>query len=390
LGWRGAGQWRAAGGNVSADFETELNRFTLPSNDAGAPRPEGWRAHALANISQTWRAPGAWLTPRLALNLANYHTDVPMSDGRSAAARAIPTFSIDSGLVFERRTRWFGSAVLQTLEPQLLYVNTPFRDQAALPLFDTAPKDFNMVSVFSDNAFSGIDRVSDAHQVTAGVNSRWLDPVSGAETLRVGLAQRYLLRDQQITPDGAPLTRRLSDLLLDVSAHVSSRWAVDTELDYSPEIKRITGSVLSVRYSPGPFRTLAASYRLVRGSSEQLDVGWQWPVYRGAEGAAAQRGGNCRGTLYAVGRVNYSMMDSRITDSLAGFEYDAGCWIGRVVAERVSTGQTEATTRLLLQLELVGLSRLGTNPLQVLKDNIPGYKLLRDERSDPPPRDYTQ
>jgi LPS-assembly protein len=75
--------------------------------------------------------------------------------------------------------------------------------------------------------------------------------------------------------------------------------------------------------------------------------------------------------------------DSRITDSVLGLEYDAGCWIGRVVAERLSTGRSEATTRLLLQLELVGLSRLGSNPLQVLKDNIPGYRLLRDERSTP-------
>ena len=64
---------------------------------------------------------------------------------------------------------------------------------------------------------------------------------------------------------------------------------------------------------------------------------------------------------------------------MMGLEYDAGCWIGRVVAERVSTGRSEATTRLMLQLELVGLSRLGTNPLKVLKDNIPGYQLLRDD-----------
>jgi len=31
----------------------------------------------------------------------------------------------------------------------------------------------------------------------------------------------------------------------------------------------------------------------------------------------------------------------------------------------------------------VGLSRLGSNPLQVLKDNIPGYRLLRDSSSVP-------
>ena len=83
------------------------------------------------------------------------------------------------------------------------------------------------------------------------------------------------------------------------------------------------------------------------------------------------------------------MKDSRVTDALLGFEYDAGCWIGRVVAEQLSTGSSEATTRLLVQLELVGLSRLGSNPLKVLKDNIPGYRLLRDEpRGSAEPSSY--
>jgi LPS-assembly protein len=50
------------------------------------------------------------------------------------------------------------------------------------------------------------------------------------------------------------------------------------------------------------------------------------------------------------------------------------------VTEQLSTGRSQATTRILVQLELVGLSRLGSNPLQVLRDNIPGYRLLRENR----------
>jgi len=72
-----------------------------------------------------------------------------------------------------------------------------------------------------------------------------------------------------------------------------------------------------------------------------------------------------------------------MTDSIVGAEYDTGCWIARVVAEQLSTGRSEATTRLLLQLEFSGLSRLGSNPLQLLKDNIPGYRLLRESRGSP-------
>jgi LPS-assembly protein len=386
LGWRGLG--RPWAGGPEFGFEAEFNRFERPGNDASSGRTDGRRAHLLFDVTQTtWRTPGAWLTPRLALNLARYRTDAPMSDGRIRASRTIPSVSLDGGLVFERRMDWFGRALTQTLEPRLLYVNTPYRAQSTLPLFDSAPRDFNFDSVFSDNAFTGIDRVSDAHQVTAGLSTRWLDPAGGQEVVRLGLAQRYLLRDQQVTPDGVPLTQRLSDLLLVGSARLTARWQFDAALQYGSETDRVSRSVIGVRYNGGAFRTLSANYRLTRGASEQLDIGWQWPLYSAPPNASA---GACRGTLYGVGRVNYSLRDSRITDSLAGLEYDAGCWIGRLVAERISTGRAAATTRLMLQLELVGLSRLGSNPLSVLKDNIPGYTLLRDERSDPPLRSYTR
>jgi LPS-assembly protein len=391
IGWRGLGRPWGAGPELA--FETELNRFELTRHSEGPVRPDGVRAHLLASATHSWRTPGAWLTPRLSLNAAYYRTDIAMNDGRLSASRAIPTFSVDSGMLFERQTKWGERPMLQTLEPRVLYVNTPYRAQDDLPLFDSAAKDFNTVSVFSDNAFSGVDRVSDAHQITAGVTTRMIDATSGAESLRLGVAQRYLLRDQRITPDGLPLTQRSSDILLLGGTRLSSKWTIDAALQYSPQIDGVTRSVFGAHYSPGPFRNLSATYRLKRGASEQLDLGWQWPLLRAQEMAAAgtrPAASRCQGTLYGVGRVSYSMKDSRITDSLAGLEYDAGCWIGRVVAERVSTGRTEATTRLLFQLQLVGLSRLGSNPLAVLKDNIPGYTLLREERGDPPLRTYVE
>jgi LPS-assembly protein len=148
-------------------------------------------------------------------------------------------------------------------------------------------------------------------------------------------------------------------------------------LQYNPDTRRVVRSIIGARYSPAPFHTLSARYRLASGLSEQVELGWQWPVYGGTAKPVGAAGG-CGGTLYAVGRTNYSLKDSRVTDATIGVEYDAGCWIGRVVAERLSTGRAEASTRVLLQLELVGLSRLGSNPLQLLKDNIPGYRLLRE------------
>ena len=315
---------------------------------------------------------------------------------RESLSRTIPTFSADSGLVFERDAFWFGRDVRQTLEPRLLYVVTPFSDQRQFPNFDSAPKDFNFESIYTDNAFSGIDRVSDAHQLTAGVTTRLFDAASGVETLRLALVQRYLFRDQQVTPEGLPFTQRFSDVLLLGSTNLVPSWTLDASLQYSPDVGRTVRSALGARYSPGPFRTVSARYRLARSLTEQFELAWQWPIVgvvrdpdqprvsplaQSLNGSAA---GRCEAAWYSVGRLNYTTRDKRFTDAIVGLEYDAGCWIGRFVAERLSTGRSEATTRLLLQLELVGLSRLGSNPLSVLKDNIPGYRLLReDNRAGP-------
>jgi LPS-assembly protein len=368
-------------------LESEFNRFTLPSNDTDPTRNTGQRTHLLGSLSRPFATAGWTLVPRLSFNAATYSVDRPLPDGRRQASRVIPTFSVDSGWVFERDAQWFGRQTRQTLEPRLLYVNTPFRDQSKLPNFDAAGRDFNFESIFSDNAFSGVDRVSDAHQLTAGVTTRLLDASTGAEALRLGIVQRYLFRDQLVTPEGIPFTQRFSDVLLLGSTNLVPSWWLDASVQYSPDLKRSVRSILGMRYSPAPFRTVSATYRLARDLTEQVELGWQWPLYGRAPGEAkpqAEQGGRaCNGAWYSAGRINYSTRDKRVTDSVLGLEYDSGCWIGRIVFERLSTGRSEATTRLLLQLELVGLSRLGSNSLGVLKDNVPGYRLLREERTTP-------
>ena len=383
LGARYEGVW---GRGFELSFETEVNRFANPDDRYLSSRITGDRLHALGSVARPFTSPGWSLTPKLSFNAASYALDQPLADGRRNVSRVIPTLSVDSAWTLERSTSWFGRALTQTLEPRLFYVNTPYRSQNNLPNFDAYPNDFNFESIFTENTFSGVDRVSDSHQLTAGVTSRLVDPASGAEALRVGIAQRYLFRDQRITGDTQPLTNRFSNLLLFGSGPVSKSWTVDALLQYDPDNRRFERAVAGVRYSPGAFKTVSVTYRETRGLLQQVELGWQWPVYgpprEAVRGSAAA---GCRGTLYSVGRVNYNTRDSRITDSIGGFEYDAGCWIGRVVAERLSTGRSEATTRLLLQIELVGLSRIGSNPLRVLKDNVPGYQLLRDERSTPSP-----
>jgi len=366
----------ASFGLFRASTEAEYNRFDLSGPVVGryqydangvvlkdangnpvAPRSGGQRVHVTTALGAEFAESWGRLTPRLSVNARGYRTDEPMSDGRLDATRVIPTVSLDSQLAFEKETDLFGHHFTQTLEPRFLYLYTPYHAQDTLPVYDTAAKDFNTLSIFSDNAFTGIDRISDANELTAGVTTRFNDASDGREQLRLGVAQRFLFRDQRITPEGTPETHQFSDLLLWGSSSLGDQWTLDGTVQFNPSSASTSRAVVSAHYHPGPYKTLSATYRFASGSIEQYELGWQWPIYTRSRPKGPP--GSCGGTLYSVGRVNYSTFDSRVTYAVAGLEYDAGCWVGSLVVERQSTARNEDRTHVMLQLELVGLSNLG-------------------------------
>jgi LPS-assembly protein len=368
-------------GGLDASVEADATRFEADPTLTG--QTNGQRAYALARLSRTWQTPGWFVTPKLQLHATRYNFDSALADGSTTATRTVPTFSLDSGLVFERDTSFFGRPFLQTLEPRAFYVYTPFRDQNLLPNYDSAANDFNFATIYTENAFGGNDRISDSNLLTLGASTRLLDPNTGAEAARFGVAQRFRFKDQLVTlPGGAPVSERLSDILFGASINWTAKWNLESTLQYTPKEARSIRSSIGGRYSPSPYHVISAAYRLQRGASEAIDVGWQWPINDlwGDYGRNLAPGqGQGEGRWYSVGRLNYSMMDRKLVDAVVGLEYDAGCWLGRIVFERLQSSATTSNTRVLFQLEFVGLTRLGSNALQTLKENVPRYMNLRQQ-----------
>jgi LPS-assembly protein len=380
---------------AGVDVLAELDTTRFRSQPALTLQPNARRSYALAQVSRPWLAPGYFITPKLQLHATNYQFDSPLVNGVRNAKRLVPTLSVDSGLVFDRQTRFFGRDIVQTLEPRAFYTYTPFRDQSALPNYDSGTTDFNFATIYSDNSFVGNDRFASNNLLTVGVSSRFLDPGTGAEALRLSYAQRLRFRDQNVTlPGGTPDTARFSDMLFGASVNWSPAWSTEAVAQYNPKTQLSERSTLSTRYSPGNYRVVSAAYRFTREASEQVDVGWQWPLNdlwgdKGVDlGAGAGQG---EGRWYSVGRVNYSVKDRKIVDTVVGFEYDAGCWLGRIVFDRIQTTTTSAKKGVSFQLEFVGFTRLGvgTNPLRTLKDNVPRYQYLRDRSSSSNPSRFS-
>jgi LPS-assembly protein len=284
--------------------------------------------------------------------------------------------SLDGGLVFDRPVHWFGADLTQTFEPRVFYVRVPYRDQSQIPLFDTALADFNYAQIFSENRFTGGDRFGDANEVTLAATSRLLTP-TGQELLRATIGQRLYFSDERValTADSPLRTYGHSDVLASVGGHFTDAWTFDATTQYDPRDHVTQRYSASVRYSPEIAKVLNLSYRFNRDPNNplrQMDLSGQWPVKPG---------------WYAVGRYNYSFLDSRLLEGTGGIEYNAGCWVFRAVFQRLQAASQVASTGFFFQLELNGLGGIGTDEaISILKRSVPGYAVTnpRDQSLVPP------
>ncbi|HEX9395214.1 MAG TPA: LPS-assembly protein LptD [Burkholderiales bacterium] len=362
-----------AGGFVDTNLPAEFVRFTHgcqidPTTLACSSKIDASRASMTPTVAAAFVSPGWYVTPKMGLRAVGYGYERTVPGQSNGDGVAIPFFSVDSGLIFDRDARWFDTSLTQTLEPRLFYVYAPFHRQDQIPTFDTALADFNYPQLFNENRFVGGDRFGDANQLTMAVSSRFLQ-ASGQDAFRVTLGQRFYFSDERVLLNNAstPRTNAQSNVLASIGGRVFDSFSYDATTEYNRYDHTAERYSTAMRYAPERAKVINFTYRYNRALLKQIDLSTQWPVAPG---------------WYAVGRYNYSLLDGRLVEGLAGFEYNAGCWSFRTVWQRVQAATNVASSALYVQLELRGVGQLGTDEtVQLLKRNVPGYSLTTP--SDP-------
>jgi LPS-assembly protein len=359
-------------GLFDASVPVQYTRFSHPT------LVQGTRLFAQPTFAAPQLAPGWFVTPKAGLRYATYALDRVDPGVPASPSVSIPWFSLDSGLVFDRQARWFGDTLTQTFEPRAYYVYVPYRNQDGIPLFDTGLADFNFPQLFTENRFGGGDRFGDANQLTLAATSRFLGP-SGQEAFRATLGRRYYFSDERVGIPGVPLrTANTSNYLASVGGRLFRHLTFDTTAEYNQQANKPERYTVSARYAPEIAKVITASYRYqsdangTRVPLRQIDISGQWPITAG---------------WYAVGRYNYSLLDKRLVEGIAGVEYNAGCWVLRVVAQTVQAATQITSTGFFVFLELRGVGELGTDEaLQLLKRDVPGYSVTNpaDQTLAPP------
>lgn len=372
-------------------FSTDYTRFAYNVNSNLAYAPAGYlysqadRTVIKGAMSLPQITPGYYVTPKVSFQSNTYAATAAVTSNNPLGAApppqgfTIPTFSLDSGLAFERDAAelkgFFGRDMLLTMEPRAFYVYTPYQSQAMTPLFDTADAGFGVTQIFSENTFIGNDRIADNNKLTGGLTSRMIEASTGAERANVTVAQRQSFTGQKVGLNGNianPTT--YSDTLGSASVRLLGNFSADMFGQYNTQLNKFVQTTVGGSWRPTPGRSLNFGYRnvwspptqafgptpatLAQTTTDQYNVSGQWPITR---------------EVSVLGRWGYDALTTKTLNTLVALEWMRDCWTFRGAYTQMLNTSQITTTQILFQIEFRGFGSAGSNPVDIMKLNVPGY-----------------
>ena len=390
-----------AGSPVKIDLTSQYSNFapggitTTSSNSLQA----GQRTVIYPSLTMPLENMWGFIKPKFGYSYTNYQLSpfIAAQSTASAVNRGLPIASVDSGLVFERGTTWFGSNYSQTLEPRLYYLYIPSVNQNNIPVFDTATASYNINQLFSENRFAGFDRINAANDLTGGVSSKFISDSTGVELANWGVGYRYYLANYNNLLYGQyNQFQQLYQPQPNLIAELNNRWARSLTTNGMFQYDAINNTIdlyaVQLRYNPGDFKVINArfSYQynmpvlygafnpsgVVNSQGLQyqnqyaIDISGQWPLFSPR--------------WFIEGRVNYDFTSQQLLNGLGGIEYNGGCWSVRALYGHYVVNAVNTMNPIYLQFQLKGLGGIGTDPSGDLKVNVPGYMPIMNQQGFAP------
>ncbi|MFQ5546680.1 MAG: LPS-assembly protein LptD [Woeseia sp.] len=350
---RVTGMWPDGALGLHYKFDGEFVYF---DRDIGVT---GWRFDVAPEIELPIGNPGWFITPNVILEHTRYELENVPAGQPIDPSRTLPIASLDVGMILERTMR-SSRGRIQTIEPRVLYVHIPHREQSGLPVFDTIVPDLNLVQLYRKNRYLGVDRIADTDQLSVGITSRILSVSNGKEIVTATIGQALYLSTQGVTLPGQPVTfSDSSDYIAELRFPFYEKFNFDLGYQWGTGNNGTTQSEARIQFRPQRNKILNLSYRFRKQSLEQGDVSWSWPLAR---------------SWNFVGRYNFSFRDDEPLERFFGLEYENCCWGLRLVTRRyISTRDGTQDSSFGLQLVLKGMTSVGTKADRLLERGILGY-----------------
>ncbi len=332
------GEWRNR-------FAYELTNFDHPDRET---KVTGVRSDAYYKLQYQHSAPGWFIHPALSVRQSDYQLDDSYSESRT-----LYSVSFDSGIFLERDFNLFGKGMLQTLEPRIFYLYTPYRDQQNLPVFDSGATSLSYAQLFAENRFTGPDRVGDANQISVAVSSRFLDSDNGRTLLSMNFGEIFYLDDRRVTIGNDQLqTEENSNFIANIQLLPLADFRITGEVEWNHKRDYTESESLILEYRPDAENLFGITYLEQKNESAVVET----------DSATMRFAWEYDHNWKFVGKWNYSLLHDATQESFLGIEYDSGCWAARLVTHRFieeMQNPADAKQQILLQVELLGVGGFG-------------------------------
>lgn len=360
-------------GQIAVNMSTELVQFQREESITGN------RFNINPEISLPYERAAGFITPKLGLFYTNYQLDEEFNTLPSEKIqRTVPVASLDSGIFLERDSRIGSTDYLTTLEPRLFYLYVPYRDQSDIPLFDTSTLTFNQAQLFSENRFSGLDRIGDTNQMTFSLASRLIKSDNGREILYGSIGKIAYFDERRVGLNGnIEDTRHESDILMEGHYQATDNLRFTAKLAWDTEYHVFTVHDYRMQYMSDNNHIVNLIYRDQGNpltspagiTKREIDISLLWPLTR-------------RWSI--MGRRYHSLPDDRTLEKMFGFEYNSCCWAFRAVRRATFVEDTTAIGppfgnlrySWYMQVEMKGLTNLGQGVKELMEEQILGFKAV--------------
>ncbi len=356
----GKGKW-SLGNNFFLSSDTEVINFDKDDKVSGV------RFDEKLKLSYNFENSYSFIKPSAIYRFSSYHLRDQGKNKPDEIKRSIPTFTVDSGLYFDRQGTWLGKDVTQSLEPRLFYLYTPHTKQSDIPKFDTAAVGSSYSAMFLDNRFTGKDRIGDANQLTTAVSTSFTDNDTGKELAKFSVGQIQYFQDREVSLNGKVADSSRSNVIAEARASITDDVKVRGLLHYDTDERETEKSIIGLTYNPDIDKSINLSHLYDKEDYEQLDLSGVWRL---------------NDAWRVFGRWHYSVEYEKTLDALAGVEYSECCWSARLVGRQTrksATSKEKPENSIYFEFVLNGLGKLGNSAGSVLEDVIPNYRPLSYE-----------
>ena len=354
------------------NLHTSWTQFDFRAPETISDKVGGQRFDNFLQWQLPLRRPGFYLTPTAQIRYTGYDlkldTASKVRQYPNKISRTIPSFSFKSGLIFEKQST--DGHYKKILEPQIYYLNVPYRTQSSIPLFDTTQPEFRFNQLFDDNRFEGVDRIGDADQLSFALTHKILHSKSGKEIIRASLGQIFYFRNNKVALNTATATpqRSKSDIAAELSFSLNEKVKFYNTISWNNDTDHTQQTINRLSLNAGNNRLINLFHHYRRDEYKQLGINFSLPVAN---------------QWKLFGGYSYDTRSNRDLLTVAGLEYQSCCWSLRLLGQRflkdidgdgsLATGQLNYDRTIGIELNFRGLGSLETSVDNILENRITGY-----------------